>query len=107
MNSKGGLRIMITRLHCPNCKPPDQLDSEDQAAGYLQRVVYIERVKTPDDHRTTITNLDTGEVVHTSQIPFCVCDACNAEIPDGTPAWAWTMWHRSEKPTDWEKEFTQ
>lgn len=108
MNSAVGLNAnMITRLNCPNCKPPDKLYPEDAAAGYSQRVVRIEKVRTPTEHRMTITNLDTGEKVHDENIPFCVCDSCNARIPDGTPAYAWTMWHRREKPTDWEKEFTQ
>jgi len=98
---------MIRRIHCEECdRKTRPQHPEDVAMGWKRRRVQL-RAKKPPVHDVKI--IVNGELKHTQHLPSLVCDACNAPLPDVTPAFALTEWqeNREGEPGQWEKEYTE
>lgn len=98
---------MIQRIYCYDCgqnHPP--LDPEDELDGWKMRKVNIAQVKKPSVHQIIVTSHPSGEKKVTD-LQSLICDFCNAQIPDGSPALAVTMWRTAVEPGPWEKEYSQ
>lgn len=95
---------MSRQLLCVTCASEFNLHSEDVANGMKMRKVHINETKRPDRHEIVISD---GETTHRIPAPILVCDHCNDEIPEGTPAVAVTVWEASGEPENWEKEYSR
>ncbi len=95
---------MNRSIHCQTCggyKRP--MHPEDAAMGFQRRCVPI-RVKKPAVH--DVTTIIDGKVANVESLPSIMCDLCGEAIPDGTPAFALTMWREHEgTPGPWEQEY--
>jgi hypothetical protein len=80
------------------------MHAEDVSMGFKRRRVQI-TVKKPAVH--DVTTLIDGKVTNVESLPSIMCDSCGAPIPDGSTAWAETMWRSSREgePGNWEKEY--
>jgi len=103
---------MSRRILCPDCnekrkaKYPSGLHPEDRAAGFQVRVVLIE-VKKPEQHGIDVyegNSLSAMALTKHEELPAIMCDDCNQAIPDGTRAYAISMWRGGEMGA-WEQEF--
>lgn len=95
---------MSRQLLCVTCASEFHLHSEDAANGMKMRKVHIKEAKRPEKLEVRI---QAGEEEHVIPVPILVCDHCNDEIPEGTPAVAVTIWEASGEPEDWEKEYSR
>lgn len=96
---------MTRNIYCPKCAPRfSALHPEDVAVGFKLRVVEMPAVKKPEEHGFTITSAEGSQYESLSSIR---CDACNADIADGSPAVGVTMWRpsREPEPRNWEGEY--
>lgn len=60
--------------------------------------------KKPHNHGVTIGN---DQIKHWVPYDMLVCDHCNVQIKDGSPAVAVTLWEAPGEPDNWEKEYSQ
>ena len=88
---------------CPACAGNFKEHPDDVADGWLLRRKEIKAI-VPDDGSHRITIMAGSKTVHDEQVLIIVCDKCNAEIPEGSPATCVTMWH-GEEPENWEERY--
>ena len=96
--------MAIRRIHCPNCKPPP-LDAFDIEDDWKSRLMAID-AKKPAEHFLVVTEIEKGQSPRQKRtdLPNLQCDKCGAVIPDGSKAWAFTMW-QGQEPVVWEVEY--
>lgn len=101
---------MIQRIQCIACHKtnpidPDPLDVQD---GWRFRTV-VQRVKSPADHHISMHIIERRKIteIKRTDLPFLICDFCNAKINDGDEAACYTMWRadREPEPGPWEKDY--
>ena len=93
-------------LLCPACKDSLDLHPADRRNGFQQRRVEIAEARRPPGLARQSRTITDGHVeIVREDVPVLKCDACYADIPDGTPATAVTHWRGPVTPDPWEKEY--
>jgi hypothetical protein len=92
---------MIRKLLCPKCGHNYTPYPEDEVWNFRLEPI---RAKRPAGLAMQVIS---AAGVQRIDVPFLVCDHCNAKIQDGTPAVALTVWRDSEPaPESWAKEYS-
>lgn len=92
---------MTRYLACPKCGQEFKLHEADAAGGWKIRKIEIKANK-PED--MNIEFHVQGEPTKLIPVTTLVCDLCNEEIKNGSPAIAITLWQGKE-PERWEVEY--
>ena len=93
---------MSRQLLCPACSSDFHLHPEDVENGIKMRKVHI-KAKRPENLEIRI---NAGNETHTIPVPILVCDHCNEEIKEGSPAVAVTL-YEGQEPENWESEYSE
>lgn len=91
---------------CPMCSNELRLHDEDRSGGFKEKRVVVKLKRPPYLHTTVIQRTPGGHThVTRTDVPVCVCDLCNNDIPDGTEGVTLVDHYRGAEPT-WMKDYT-
>jgi hypothetical protein len=108
---------MTRKIYCWKCGKNWRLNATDARTGYKSRKINI-YLKRPGDLGLTVYDDLTADEAFAlmqgkklkkpgkfSPTPKVVCDMCDAVLPDGTLAYAITLWREEDPPGPWEEGY--
>jgi hypothetical protein len=88
-------------IYCPTCSAGFNIHPDDITEGWKLRRIAIKVHRPEQGHEIIIKSGDETSVI---DVPIVVCDSCNCELPEGTDAFAVTM-YKGQEPPAWEEAY--